>query len=68
MTRVNPWRDKKSRAAIMRGIRLAAKKRKKRRSIPTADAVQESYGAEGLHPYEAPAFSVTTGNSKDADR
>jgi hypothetical protein len=30
MTRKNPWRNPKDRAAIMRGIKLAAKKRRKK--------------------------------------
>jgi hypothetical protein len=29
MNRKNPWANKRSRAAIMRGIRIAAKKRRK---------------------------------------
>jgi hypothetical protein len=29
--RINPWENPKKRAAIMRGIRLAAKKRRKRK-------------------------------------
>ena len=31
MTRKNPWRNPKDRAAIMRGITIAAKKRRKKR-------------------------------------
>ncbi len=34
MARKNPWRNKKDRAAIMRGIKLAAKKRKANRANP----------------------------------
>lgn len=39
MTRKNPWQNKKSRAAIMRGIRLAAKKRRQRNKFR-----HENYG------------------------
>ena len=51
MSRKNPWDNKKSREAIMRGIRLAARKRRLlREATPVFEELARQLGAIATNP------------------